>query len=364
MEMQVPGFKNIHNRFKLNGYHFSRENLNDVAYTFIKEGKPHEREIGNFLLDWLDQKDYVEVQTSGSTGAPKRIRLDKNKMVNSAIATGNHFKLEVGDRALHCLSANYIAGKMMLVRAMILGLEIDIVPPDKYPLLYNEKEYDFCAMVPMQVKYSLEELHRVKKIIVGGAPLTPGLKAELQSIPSYIYETYGMTETITHIASRKVNKFKKGKEYTYFKVMSGVNISTDDRSCLVIDAPNVSDEKVVTNDVVNLLSKRKFEWLGRIDNAINSGGIKLFPERIEAKLDTIKKPYFVTGMPDENLGEKVVLIVECAKEEVVALVKKQIEEAGLEKYEKPKEVIALQKFVRTLNDKIIRTETLALIEKS
>ncbi|GLB49180.1 AMP-binding protein [Neptunitalea lumnitzerae] len=356
--MQTPGFKNIHNRFKLNGYHFSRTDLKDVAYTFIKEGRPFEREIGNFLLDWLDDNEFVTVKTSGSTGTPKRIQLSKDKMVNSALATGNHFKLEVGQRALHCLPAEYIAGKMMLVRAMILGLEIDLVPPDKYPLLYNEKEYDFCAMVPMQVKFSLEELPRVKRIIVGGAPLTPSLKEELQNVSSYIYETYGMTETITHIASRKVNKFKKGKEYSYFKVMPDVAISTDERSCLVITAPHLSDEPVVTNDVVNIITKRKFEWLGRIDNAINSGGIKLFPERVEAKLDTIKKPFFVTGVPDENLGEKLVLVVECSKPETEDIIKKQIEEADLEKYAKPKEVVMVPKFVRTLNDKILRKETL------
>lgn len=358
--MQVPDFTNIHNRFKLNGHHFDRANLNHVAYTLIKEGKPYEKSVGNFLLDWLDNKDYVTVQTSGSTGTPKRIQISKNKMVNSAIATGNQFKLEPGNTALHCLPADYIAGRMMLVRALILGLEIDLVPPDKYPLLYNEKSYDFSAMVPMQVQHSLEELYRVKRIIIGGAPVSPGLKEELQEIPSYIYETYGMTETITHVAYKKVNKFKKGKEYGYYKTLPGVTVSTDSRSCLVINAPQVAEEKVVTNDVVNIISPKKFEWLGRIDNTINSGGIKLFPERIEGKLNTIKKPFFVAGIPDDTLGEKLVLVVEC-KSDIKTLIEEQVKAAALDKFETPKEIILLPKFIRTGNDKIKRAETLETI---
>ncbi|SFU46265.1 O-succinylbenzoic acid--CoA ligase [Pustulibacterium marinum] len=358
--MQIPNFKNVHNRFKLNGYHFTREQLNDVAYTFIKEGKPSEVSVGNFLLDWLDDSEYVTVKTSGSTGKPKSIQIEKNKMVNSAIATANHFKLEVGDRALHCLSADYIAGKMMLVRALILGLEIDIVPPDRYPLMYNEKEYDFCAMVPMQVQSSLDELNRVKKLIVGGAQMKPSLKSELQKVSTYVYETYGMTETITHIAARKVNKFKKGKENPYFKALPGVTLKTDERGCLVIHAPQISDEEVVTNDVVNIITHKKFEWLGRIDNTINSGGIKLFPERVEAKLNTITKPFFVTGIPDETLGEKLVVVVE-GKAELAQDVKEQVAAADLERYEVPKDVVMLPKFIRTANDKIQRSETAALI---
>lgn len=360
--MQVPGIKNIHNRFKLNGFYFDRTDLKDVAYTLIKEGKPYERSIGNFLLDWLDNREYILVRTSGSTGEPKTIQLSKEKMINSAIATGNQFKLEVGNTALHCLSADYIAGKMMLLRALILGLEIDIVPPDKYPLLYNEKSYDFAAMVPMQIQHSLEELHRVKRIIVGGAPMSPGLKEELQKVPSYIYETYGMTETITHVAYKKANKFKKGKDYNYYKTMPGVTAKTDSRSCLVIDAPQVADEPVVTNDVVNIISPTKFEWLGRIDNTINSGGIKLFPERIEGKLNTIKKPYFVAGIPDETLGEKLVLVVEC-KSDIRPLIEEAIKAVELDKFETPKEVILLPKFIRTGNDKIKRAETLATLNQ-
>ncbi len=360
--MQSPNYTNIHNRFKLNGYHFTREQLKHVASTFIKEGKPSEQSVGNFLLDWLDDRDYVMVRTSGSTGTPKRMEIKKNNMVNSAIATGNFYKLEKGNTALHCLSADFIAGKMMLVRAMILGLEIDIVPPDRYPLMYNEKEYDFCAMVPMQVQSSLDELHRIKKLIVGGAQMKPALKDELQSVPTYVYETYGMTETITHIASRKVNKFKKGKEYSnLFKTFPGVHIKTDNRGCLVIDAPEITEETVVTNDVVHVVGNKKFEWLGRIDNTINSGGIKLFPERVEAKLNTITRPFFVTGVPDDTLGEKLVVVVESAKPAVATEVLEQIKEADLEKYEVPKDVLVLKKFVRTANDKIKRKESTALL---
>ena len=277
-----PSFKNVHLRFRLNGLYFNREDLKEVAYSLVKEGVPYEQAIGDFLMDWLNEKDELEVQTSGTTGTPKIIKLKKHHMVNSAIATGDFFGISVGDKALHCLPSNFIAGKMMLIRALILGLEIDTVMPSSTPLKgLPYKEYDFSAMIPLQVKNSLNELARIKTLIIGGAAVSEPLMKDLQKLPVKAYETYGMTETITHVAAKSLNASSKTDT---FKGLPGVNFASDDRNCLLIDAKEVSDNKIQTNDIVEIVSKSEFKWLGRYDTIINSGGIKLIPEQIELKL--------------------------------------------------------------------------------
>ncbi|MEM6687205.1 MAG: AMP-binding protein, partial [Bacteroidota bacterium] len=275
----IPTFKNIHLKFKLDGNYFSREALKEVAYSYVKEGTPNEQIIGDFLLDWLDEKDYVVVNTSGSTGMPKSIRLDKQAMVDSALATGDFFGLEPGNTALHCLPSNFIAGKMMLIRAMILGLSLDVVAPTSNPLQRLKKNYDFCAMVPLQVEHSFASLHHIKTLIVGGAPASAALVERLQDVSTKVFATYGMTETITHIAAKPLNHLSKNKKASY-QTLPNIQITTDNRNCLVIAAPSITKEKISTNDVVEIISQTEFNWLGRYDNVINSGGIKLHPEQI------------------------------------------------------------------------------------
>jgi O-succinylbenzoic acid--CoA ligase len=164
-------YKKVHPKFKLNGVAVSFHDLDEVSYSLIKEGNPHEKDFGDFLLNWIDKEPTIQVKTSGSTGMPKMIVLEKQHMVNSALATGKFFKLEAGDSALLCLSGAYIAGKMMLVRAMILGLELDLAEPMAAPLLGSDKTYDFCAMVPLQLENSLGHINRIKTLIVGGAQI-------------------------------------------------------------------------------------------------------------------------------------------------------------------------------------------------
>lgn len=219
--------KNVHNYFKLNGYHLNGKDLCRVGYSFIKEGDVYERAIGEFFLDWFDDKDYIEMTTSGTTGLPKLVRLEKQAMIQSALATGDFFGLEPGDRALLCLPTQFIAGKMMLVRSLILGLDIDVVSPSTEPLLYNKKQYDFVAMVPLQVQNSIEKLVNIKKLIIGGAKIDSALEEKLLPLKTEIYETYGMTETITHIAAKRIGE-------KVFSILPNVKIATDDRGCLVI----------------------------------------------------------------------------------------------------------------------------------
>lgn len=366
----IIGYKTLHKDFKFNGLSYSREELKHLGHRFIKEREKYQDSIGSFLLAWLDENDRVEVRTSGSTGKPKKILLRKDHMVNSALATGSFFKLNSKDSALLCLSADNIAGKMMLVRAMTLGLHLDVVEPSSNPLENVSEHYDFCAMVPLQLENSFEELDRIKTLIVGGASISNSLKVKAQNASCHIFETYGMTETITHVAVKKVNHVKsschhepvEGVGETAFKAVPNVLFSVDERKCLRIDAQKVADQQIVTNDIVDLISYTEFHWLGRYDNIINSGGVKLFPEQIEAKLSQIiSNRSFVMGLPDEQLGEKLVLIIE-GEADIDETWRKVAVLQTLKKYEVPKAIHFLPEFLETDNGKIRRKDTANLIE--
>ena len=341
-------YKNIHNRFKLNGIHITRDEMFYVAYCFIKEGEPFEQHIGTFLLDWFDEKSYIELSTSGTTGLPKIIRIEKQAMLDSALATGDFFGLEPGDTMLHCLPTNYVAGKMMWVRSFILGLDMKFVEPTSNPLDKIDESFEFCAMVPLQAKNSLESLKqkKISKLIIGGVRIHKSLEEELVDLPIEIYETYGMTETITHIAAKKIGAVA-------FTTLPNVTVTTDDRQCLVVQAKKISTYDIVTNDIVKLISDTQFIWEGRIDNIINSGGIKLLPEKIEDKLSKlITRRYFVFGKEDESLGEKVVLYVEGAP----FVIEESVFDV-LNKYEIPQEIIFISRFQETATGKIMRNES-------
>ncbi|RAV28688.1 AMP-binding protein [Sinomicrobium soli] len=355
-------YKNLHNRFKLNGIYYDLGELGQVACTYIKEGDAYQKAIGDFLLEWLDNSDVITVKTSGSTGTPKEIVLKKQNMVHSALATGNFFGVEVGNKALLCLPADYIAGKMMLVRAIILGLELDLVQPSASPLKATGKEYDFVAMTPMQVENSLDEIYRVKTLLAGGAPMSDKLKKALLQTGCNVFETYGMTETITHIAAKRIQVGGVEDEDPCFRVMPGVTVSLDERGCLVIHAPEITDETIVTNDLAELVSETAFKWLGRADHVINSGGIKLIPEQVEAKLEKLLEGrFYITGIPDDTLGEKLVLYVE--KQTNTGWTPEGIREKidhleGLDKYENPKEIFMVEKFRETSSGKVLRNNHL------
>ncbi len=356
--MEHPTWHNVHPDFRLNDISSNFEGLTEISQSLIKERKPFETIIGAFLLDWASDESTIKVHTSGSTGKPKTIVLKKEQMVNSALATGAYFQLEPKHKALLCLPCTGIAGKMMLVRAMILGLHLDYVEPSSTPFSNTDETYDFVAMVPLQVQNSLNDLFKVKKLIIGGAPVDSSLRNKLKTLSVEAYETYGMTETITHIAVKRIGD----DSVNSFETLPNVSVTQDDRGCLVIDAPKISDQKVVTNDLVELISKTRFKWLGRYDSIINSGGIKLVPETIEEKLSSvIQSRFFVAGIPDKTLGQKMVLVVEGESTDGQELLQPIKKLKTLSKYEVPKKIYFVKSFEETVTQKVDRNKTLGQI---
>ncbi len=317
-----------------------------------------ENDLSLFLKEWANEKEYVTGQTSGSTGTPKTIRLSKKAMTASAIRTNNFFGLQKGDDILLCLSTNYIAGKMMVVRAIAGELNLVTVPPSSAPDW--EGQVAFAAMVPLQVQTLLgseagrKRLSSVDKLLIGGSPVSESLEKELCKLPVNAYLSYGMTETVSHVALCRIEK-DSAKEKIYH-ALPDVTFSKDHRNCLIIHAPYLQSEPFVTNDVVTLHSETSFAWLGRWDNVINSGGIKFFPEEIERKIaGLLPERFYITSLPHEQLGEQIVLKIESptwndAKKKSFLL---QIA-CRLSKYEIPKQILFTDKFEETSTGKIKR----------
>lgn len=350
----------LHPSFALNGLHYDNvEDLVSMARELQEEGEDFEVGIGTFIQKWLNDKDTIKVKTSGSTGKPKKIKILKSHMINSAKATGAYFDLGEKTSALLCLSADFIGGKMMLVRAMTLGWHLHVVAPVKDALTQYDNDYDFVAMVPYQLYHSLDELKKVKKMIVGGGAVSEELIAQIKDVPTEVYATYGMTETISHIAVKRLNGPDKSDRFT---ALPNVTFTTDGRECLVIYAPNIASDLIITNDLVDLKSETEFSWVGRYDNIINSGGFKLNPEKIEGKLTTfISDPFIIASEDDEQLGQRVILIVETNKERSLSDYSGAF--SFLETYERPKKIYTLSKFPYTKTEKIKRGDILQVLKK-
>ncbi len=347
----------------INGKEFSKE---DILKNKIEESLQNDfaeaplelTYIDDFLKQWCGDSDYIEVKTSGSTGNPKTIRLSKRTMINSALATVRYFSLQKADKVLLPLSASYIAGKMMIVRAIVAGLRLDIIPPSSDPLKYINKQYDFAPFVPMQLECalrngSISNISLVKKVIIGGAAVSASLAGKILEYESDIYTTYGMTETASHVA---VSKLKIDGKDSFYEALPGVLFHTDDRGCLVIEAPDLCDDSLITNDIVEIYDDKHFIWKGRIDNVVNSGGVKLHIESIEAKIDGfINESFFLAGEKDKVLGESLVLVIEsqsyCKEAEEILL--SQLSSI-LGKYEMPKRIVYKKEFDKTDSGKVKR----------
>lgn len=332
---------------QINGSSYNNKNLSSI----------NDSEISLFLEEWGNDNSTISVQTSGSTGKPKLINLLKSDMIASAEITGEYFNLKKGQTALLCLPVKYIAGKMMLVRAIVLRLDLISVPPSSNPLINCKQSIDFAAMTPMQVKTVLnrnpEKLELIKQLIIGGALVNNVLKARLQNVKAHCYSTYGMTETITHIAVKKLNG--KNKSDT-FKALANVTFGLNKNNCLIINTPHLSEPTTTTNDVVMVADKQNFKWLGRFDNTINSGGVKLQPESLEFKIVILTKDkrFFFSSLPDEFLGEKLILVIE--SKGAIPNFEARLSEL-LDSYEMPKSIYYMDSFIETETGKVNRKET-------
>jgi O-succinylbenzoic acid--CoA ligase len=313
---------------------------------FITTSKPIKRTINDFLTHWESNDEFISLQTSGSTGVSKKIKALKVDLIKSANLTGKFLDLKEGNSALCCLPIQYISGKMMLIRTLALNLKLTIVEPSLNPLESINHKIDFCAMTPMQVEKSIDKLHLIKKIIIGGSPVSNQLKEKLKNFPNEIYETFAMTETYSHFALKNI---KENNEY--FKVLDEFKLSVDDRNCLGIETP-FYQKFIQSNDIVKLIDEKTFIWKGRYDFIINSGGIKINPEEIEHKIKhLISNDFIISSIPDEILGQKLILVLQTEENLIIENLKNSLKQV-LSKYEVPKEFYRIQQFEKLQQEKL------------
>ncbi|MCU7615291.1 AMP-binding protein [Chryseobacterium sp. GMJ5] len=332
--------------------------FNNLEINNLHPQTEFEKKVFLFAKEWLSDAECVPVQTSGSTGIPKIFEIEKSKMLNSAKLTCDFLGLKKGNTALLCLPVEYISGKMMIVRAFERKLNLMIAEPLLKPLENLNSTIDFCAMTPLQVENSLHKIHHIKNLIIGGAAVSESLKIKIVQMlrqsgaQTKIYETYGMSETLSHIALKEM--YPK-TDNTYFTVFKNIEISQDEWGCLTIFAPMLNAEVLKTNDLVEIKNQDQFRFLGRIDNVINSGGAKIFPEQLEALVKKeISNEVVFSALNDESLGQKLVMVVEGIESEDL---KNKISEIQFEKkFHKPKQIFFTEKIPRTPNGKLDRTE--------
>lgn len=306
-----------------------------------------------FLREWRNNSNFISAQTSGSTGTPKQIFLDKDFVRQSAERTNKFFGLTSSSRLHSCISPEFIGGKMMAVRAELCGARLTWEVPSNQSLksLNPMEVIDLLAIVPSQMIYLLENLEKlpeIKNVIIGGSPLHPELRIQIAEAGINAFETYGMTETASHIALRKIQK-----EKIPFKTLEGITVSKDEDDCLIIHFPD--GEKIYTNDIAEVISEKEFQVLGRRDNILITGGKKLNPLKIEEIIsEFIRHTFFIGGIPDEKWGQKVTLIVEAKPSEYNFEDLKIKMKSVLQSWQVPKDIIFTPRLKRTDNGKIIR----------
>ncbi len=332
-----------------------------------------EKSTLKFCKEWLSGQESFTLQTSGSTGVAKKIKITREQLKASANLTAKVLGLQKNDTALVCLDTRYIAGIMMMVRSFEVGMNMIIVEPASNPLEKIEEGtcIDFTALVPLQLETIIRssdsnKLNQIKIALIGGAALNRKTVKDIAEIKCSFYATYGMTETISHIALQKLN----GKDaQDYFEVLPGIALSKDERDCLIINAPHIANESIVTNDMIGFVSPSKFRWLGRADHVINSGGVKIAPEKIEASIHiifedlNISNRFFITALPDKLLGQSVNLFIEGTpiEKQTEDSIQEKIKHA-LSRYERPKSIRYLVTFVNTDTGKIDQHKTIALMQ--
>lgn len=311
-----------------------------------------EKEWLDFLAEWYNDKNYIEVNTSGSTGHPKTIRLKKDFIAASAHRTIHYFRLKKNDQILHCLPTKYIAGKLMVIRALLGDLDVSIVDPATDFLFLKKQHFKFAAMVPNQVHKLLEfKACNLEFLLIGGSAVSQTLIGKLQNLSTQCYSSYAMTETATHIALRKLNGVDRDE---YYHCLENIHVQLSPDNCLEIFMPGL-EQPLTTTDIAKLKDDKTFQIMGRADHVIISGGIKFSPEQIEKKLDPfISQPFVISSETHETLGKQIILILEGEEEEPKISRLKTIVEQQLVKYERPKQIRFVQKLPRTENGKINR----------
>lgn len=339
-----------------------------------------------FISEWNNEAQTIHVQTSGSTGAPKKLNVRKDRMIESAKMTCDFLGLQSGDTALLCMNLDYIGAKMMVVRSLVRQLHLVQVAPSGHPLATVDVPITFAAMVPLQVYNSLqvpeerEKLRQIKHLIIGGGAIDDVLATQLHDFPHAVWSTYGMTETLSHIALRRLNGLESSSWYT---PLQGIKVSTNADDCLVIDAPKLCDTPIVTNDIAEIreisTSEGKnvlaFRIIGRRDNVINSGGVKIQMEELERLIRPfLTMPYMVTKRKSEKFGEIVVLMVKREGDDEGATVEEKSElpmlrailrllHRALPRYWEPRLYLSVDRIPMTETGKLNRALAQQMAEK-
>ena len=348
------------------------------SFTQIREGdwpslSPYFHDAMIFCREWLLGRDTFTLHTSGSTGLPKEITVLRRQMEISAKATRDFFKISEGADLLCCLNVQMIAGKMMLVRAMEWNANLYVVEPSSNPLtnISPDHKFHFVAMVPLQLGECLQDPQTALKVlnihnlIIGGASIDKDLKEKAALLPIHIYQTFGMTETVSHVALARIDK---GEELIY-KALPGVKFDVTAENRLIISAPMGISEQLLTNDIVELISSSSFIWRGRADFTINSGGVKVQPEDLENKMFPIMGlsfpgcRFFIFGEKDKNFGEKICLVIEDKNqsEDRAENLLQDLKEK-LPKYSIPKKIYRIVSFAETSSGKINRPATIEKLQ--
>lgn len=329
-----------------------------------------ESSLFGFIQQWFSEKEIFEQHTSGSTGAPKSIWITRSQMVASAKLTADALRLAPGETALLCMNPEFIGGKMMVVRSFLCGMKLVAVEPSSRPLHGLDIPVDFAAMVPLQVYETVRSgearcLDTVRTLLIGGGAPDTETVGLLQRYACTCYSTYGMTETISHIALRQLNG--EGRS-PFFNVFPGIRISRDYRECLIVEW-DLLPEPVITNDLVEIRDHTTFVWLGRWDNVINTGGIKIIPEKLEMDVAKIMHSlnlvnrFFLAGIPDPKLGNKLSLFIEGEIDDVKQLQLLQRMSGELPKFHIPRLIVPCHQFITVANGKINRKATVDATRK-
>lgn len=350
--------KTLKNRkFQIDGKVLSLDQLKEwVSESSTNKIELQVKEVYREFL--FSEKNYIEVFTSGSTGIPKLIKHTKEKVFHSALMSNSFFKLDEAHKVLLVLPPDKIGGKMLIIRSIVGGMDLHYIKPELNPLKDKEiNPFDFCSLTPAQLASIIQDdgaitqLRKINKILLGGSDIDAHLIKFIEAeINSYFF-SYGMTETISHVAVRRLNGSQSSQ---WFEALPGVSFSTKlDSNQLIIHAPMILEEDLICNDLVKLQGNKKLIWLGRKDNIVNSGGIKLIVEHIEQKLkNEIKEDFYFIGEKDPVLGERLVMVIQSTsnKEKMI----QKLLSTKLSKFELPKKIYSVDKIQYTANGKIKR----------